>query len=94
MIVHVTLKQLFIFFKMYRTQAVSFILQQESNKIHFACHPLVFRLGNSMTSAQRKQVRYDRLPLGYGLCNSRQHNILLANTFISLFVHYIFICLR
>ena len=41
---------------MYRTQAISFILQQESNKINFACHPLVFRLGNSLTSAQIKQV--------------------------------------
>ena len=64
MIVNLTLKQHFIFLKMYRTQAVSFILQQESNKNHFACHPLVFRLGNSLTSAQTKQVKYGRLPLG------------------------------
>ena len=66
---------------------VSIILQQKSNKIRFACRLLVFRLGNSLTSAQRKQVRYDRLPLGYH-CSSRQHKIYYRIHLSVLFVHH------
>ena len=93
MIVHLTLKQLFIFpKKCIELKLLSSILQQESNKINFACRLLVFRLGNSLSSAQRKQVRYDRLPLVRDTVIQSAQNII--NQYIYRFYSYVigFIC--